>query len=293
MRFKPKQVQSSLRAILLTIGEFIHISAIYLGLATITILVLSFVLPALRQQSTQLHDLVLAMFQSYEIEANLSADPSKPDWSLPENLQRQPNTTKPQSDAQVISTEAKNYGKDLKDDLPNGPLDISFTSTLSASIHDTPINGVTKSQEKALRSYLGRKYKIANTVAGAIIRAAFAYGKQRNLDPQLILAVIAIESRYNPFAESSVGAQGLMQVMTSVHIDKLRYSGGPASVFNPLVNIRVGTKILADCIKRRRSLRGGLACYVGATGPSDGGYGAKVIAESRRIALASGIPLSF
>ena len=60
---------------------------------------------------------------------------------------------------------------------------------------------------------------------------------------------------------------------------------------NPIANIWVGTRILDDCIDRRGSIEGGLACYVGATGPGDGGYGAKVLAERRRIALASGIPV--
>ena len=112
------------------------------------------------------------------------------------------------------------------------------------------------------------------------------------VDPQLLLAVIAIESRYNPYAESHVGAQGLMQVMTKVHKEKFEaYTDGPIAALNPIANIRVGSQILRDCIKRRGSLEGGLACYVGATGPSDGGYGAKVLAERRRIALASGIPI--
>ncbi|HUH39372.1 MAG TPA: lytic transglycosylase domain-containing protein, partial [Castellaniella sp.] len=122
------------------------------------------------------------------------------------------------------------------------------------------------------------------------VRIAFAVGEEWELDPQLLLAVIAIESRYNPFAESSVGAQGLMQIMTRVHRDKLPGAGGSQlTVFNPVVNIRVGAQILSDCIRRRGSLTGGLACYVGATGPSDGGYGARVLAEQRRIALASGL----
>jgi soluble lytic murein transglycosylase-like protein len=118
--------------------------------------------------------------------------------------------------------------------------------------------------------------------------------RQRELDPQLVLAVIAIESRYNPFAESHVGAQGLMQVMTRVHKEKfVDFADGVDAALNPLANIQVGTQILYDCIKRRGSIRGGLACYVGATGPGDGGYGNKVLAEMRRIALASGIAPSF
>jgi len=88
-----------------------------------------------------------------------------------------------------------------------------------------------------------------------------------------------------------VGAQGLMQVMTKVHQDKFeRFDGGAEAALNPIANIRVGSQILHDCIQRRGSVTGGLACYVGATGPSDGGYGAKVLAERRRLSLASGIP---
>jgi hypothetical protein len=84
-----------------------------------------------------------------------------------------------------------------------------------------------------------------------------------------------------------------MQVMTQVHIDKFdRYGEGAAAALNPIANIRVGAQILDECIKRRGSVAGGLACYVGATGPSDGGYGARVLAEQRRLALASGIPIS-
>ncbi|MGO3871140.1 MAG: lytic transglycosylase domain-containing protein, partial [Alcaligenes sp.] len=167
-----------------------------------------------------------------------------------------------------------------------------FMKNLRASVTGQPIAGVTAAQQQALRSYLARKYKIAYSVAGALIHTAFIVGKEKNLDPQLILAVIAIESRYNPYAESHVGAQGLMQVMTKVHKEKFDiYMEGTLAVLSPEANIRVGGQILSDCIRRRGSIEGGLACYVGATGPSDGGYGAKVLAERRRIALASGIPV--
>jgi soluble lytic murein transglycosylase-like protein len=155
------------------------------------------------------------------------------------------------------------------------------------------IPGTSRGQVQALRSYISRKYKIAGNVTGVLVQTAFTVGRELKLDPQLLLAVIAIESRYNPFAESHVGAQGLMQVMTKVHQDKFARFGDVAdAAINPIANIRVGAQILADCIKRRGSVEGGLACYVGSTGPGDDGYGAKVLAERRRIALASGIPLS-
>jgi soluble lytic murein transglycosylase-like protein len=163
---------------------------------------------------------------------------------------------------------------------------------LKAANRGDPIPGLTKAQTNSLRSYIRRKYKVAHSVAGALARAAFVIGKEKDLDPQLLLAVIAIESRYNPFAESAAGAQGLMQVMSRVHGEKLTtIGGGQAAVFNPVVNMQVGAQILADCIKRRGSVTGGLACYVGATGVGDGGYGERVLAERRRIALASGVPV--
>src|SRR5690606_14167445 len=133
---------------------------------------------------------------------------------------------------------------------------------------------------------------IATSVAGALISTAFIVAREMELDPQLILAVIAIESRYNPYAESDVGAQGLMQVMTRVHQDKCtEFSDGTIAALHPIANMRVGSRILRDCIDRRGSIERGLACYVGATGPKDGGYCAKELADQRRIALASGIPV--
>jgi soluble lytic murein transglycosylase-like protein len=148
----------------------------------------------------------------------------------------------------------------------------------------------TGPQAEALRNYISRKYKVAYDATGPLLNTVYKVSREKKLDPLLVLAVIAIESRYNPLAESHVGAQGLMQVMTSVHQDKFDAVGKTA--LDPAANIGVGATILRDCINRRGSVDGGLACYVGATGPDDNGYGAKVQAERRRLALASGIALA-
>ncbi|MHA3904660.1 lytic transglycosylase domain-containing protein [Castellaniella sp. WN] len=295
MRSVPERLRHGVHAVLRPVGEFVHVSAIYLGLAVLTTLGLSLVLPSMRQQSQQLHEVVLAMFQA-DGGGYASDDESEvSDWSLPRAAQAPGEGAAPPAnpadgaatDAAVDTGQAAGSA-DQADGVGNGRL--SFAGALAASLRDQPIPGVTQAQAHALRSYLARKYRIANSVAGALIRTAFDVGREQKLDPQLLLAVIAIESRYNPFVESAVGAQGLMQVMTSVHRAKLRPSGGPAAAFDPVVNIRVGAQILADCIRRRGGIEGGLACYVGATGPGDGGYGTRVLAERRRIALASGIP---
>ncbi len=295
MRSVPERLRRGVLAVLRPVGEFVHVSAIYLGLAVLTTLGLSLVLPSMRQQSQQLHEVVLAMFQADGAGYGADDEGEVSDWSLPQAAQAPDEGAAPPAnpagggtDEAAAGTEQAAAQAEPPDGVGTGRL--SFASAMAASLRDQPIQGVTQAQAHALRSYLARKYRIASSVAGALIRTAFEVGREQKLDPQLLLAVIAIESRYNPFVESAVGAQGLMQVMASVHRAKLRPSGGAAAAFDPVVNIRVGAQILADCIRRRGGLEGGLACYVGATGPSDGGYGARVLAERRRIALASGIP---
>ncbi|MNE65343.1 lytic murein transglycosylase [compost metagenome] len=122
------------------------------------------------------------------------------------------------------------------------------------------------------------------------MNTVYKVSREKQLDPLLVLAVIAIESRYNPLAESHVGAQGLMQVMTSVHTDKYENFGGKLAAFDPVTNLRVGVKVLKDAIARAGSVEGGLRHYVGAANlPSDGGYAAKVLAEHSRLRQAAGL----
>lgn len=284
------QMLRGLRAGLAPVSEFIHVSAIYMGLAVLTTLGLSLILPSMRQQSQQLHEVVLAMFQANDDALDEAPDDVSPDWTTPGKavaLAAVPALAEQGAVAGLPEPDAALGSQPAAPSASPGGLD--FTRALQQSLQDEPLKGVTRAQDHGLRSYLARKYHIAPSVAGALIRTAFVVGAQEKVDPQLLLAVMAIESRYNPFLESAMGAQGLMQVLSSVHREKLKSDGGRAAVFNPVVNIRVGAQILSDCIRRRGSVPAGLTCYVGATG-SDSAYGAKVLAEQRRIALASGIP---
>jgi hypothetical protein len=139
-------------------------------------------------------------------------------------------------------------------------------------------------QQAAVANWLARRYKVAPEPVSRIVQEAWKLGERARLDPTLILAVMAIESSFNPFAQSPVGAQGLMQVMTRVHDDKYERFGGNLAAFDPLTNLRVGVQVLRDCIAQAGSVEGGLKFYVGAANlPDDGGYAAKVLGEQSHL----------
>ncbi|CAG9175400.1 hypothetical protein LMG23992_02948 [Cupriavidus laharis] len=147
----------------------------------------------------------------------------------------------------------------------------------------------TAREQAAVADYIARKYRVAAQATAQLVKAAYLTGREVGIDPLLILGVIAIESSFNPYAESGVGAQGLMQVMTKVHQDKYEAVGGVTAALNPYANIKIGALVLKDCIARAGSLEGGLKYYVGATSNTDGGYGAKVLAERARLRQLLGV----
>lgn len=150
-------------------------------------------------------------------------------------------------------------------------------------------------QQATVTYWLSRKYSIAPEPLSAMVAEAYEISARAKLDPTLILAVVAVESGFNPYAQSHVGAQGLMQVMTKIHRDKYENFGGQLAAFDPLTNMRVGVKVLQECIARAGSLEGGLKYYVGAANmEEDGGYTAKVLAEHARlqqVAAGRSVPL--
>lgn len=134
--------------------------------------------------------------------------------------------------------------------------------------------------QAAVAKWISRRYNVALEPVGRLVQEAWTIGEKVGIEPTLILAIVAIESRFNPFAQSAMGAQGLMQVMTSVHGDKYEAFGGTHAAFDPISNLRVGVQVLRECIARSGSLEAGLRWYVGAANlESDNGYLNKVVAE--------------
>ncbi|MGF6479109.1 lytic transglycosylase domain-containing protein [Paraburkholderia sp. JPY419] len=81
-----------------------------------------------------------------------------------------------------------------------------------------------------------RSAKRTNSTFSAVIEEA---SRTFRVAPELLRAVIDVESRYNPNAVSDKGAQGLMQLMPDT---ARRFSGG--NMFNPRDNVLAGARYL-------------------------------------------------
>jgi hypothetical protein len=143
-------------------------------------------------------------------------------------------------------------------------------------------------QQAAVARWISRRYGVAPEPISRLVEEAWQVGDRADIDPTLILAIMAVESGFNPFAQSPVGAQGLMQVMTKVHNDKYEAFGGNLAAFDPVTNLRVGVQVLKECIARAGSLEAGLRYYVGAANlPHDDGYASKVLAEQGHMRMVA------
>jgi soluble lytic murein transglycosylase-like protein len=137
--------------------------------------------------------------------------------------------------------------------------------------------------QQALVNHLARRYSIASAVTERMVVAAYRAAQEVGLDPLLVLAVISIESRFNPIAESVMGAKGLMQIIPKYHLDKLHAAGGEDAVFDPESNIHVGTRILQEYVYRTGTLEAGLQVYNGAWRDNSAQYAQRVLAERARL----------
>jgi soluble lytic murein transglycosylase-like protein len=154
-----------------------------------------------------------------------------------------------------------------------------------ASAIDGPIETALEREQRAITDFIAKRYRVSETAVSAYVASAYRAGEEYSVDPLLILAVMAIESRYNPVAESTVGAKGLMQVLPKYHLDKLLDHGGEDALLEPEVNIQVGAQILREYQRRFRDTETALQVYAGAFDEPSGAYSAKVFAERARLEL--------
>ncbi len=196
----------------------------------------------------------------------------------PANTKMGLGTVKKQTVALLMPSVAQAQVKpisDLADQIP--------ASKLDPQALDTNLM-VTIKNQRAVADFFEKKYKLDRAKIEEYISNTVLIAKEVNIDPVLLLAVISVESNFNPLTKSSAGAEGLMQVMTSIHKEKYALYGGASDAIKPEVNIRVGAYILKYLIATSGSLRNGLKFYVGAgNADNDGGYTDKVMSERNRL----------
>lgn len=137
--------------------------------------------------------------------------------------------------------------------------------------------------QRALVEHLSKRFLVAAEAMRQAVGTAYRAAREVGLDPLLVLAVISIESRFNPVAESVMGAKGLMQIIPKFHLDKLAPYGGEEAVLDPESNILVGSRILQEYVYRTGTLEAGLQTYNGAAWDGSAQYAQKVMAERSRL----------
>lgn len=169
--------------------------------------------------------------------------------------------------------------------------------TTQASVARSPVDtprpksvaavGGLSTEMRGVRDFVAQRYKISTRTLEPLLTAAELSGRKLGIDPLLIVAVMAIESSFNPFAESSMGAQGLMQVIPRFHLDKIGRNAGEDALFDPTLNIRVGTMVLVEGMQRFGTLQTALQYYGGALRDPNASYANKVLAMKKRLVAAA------
>ncbi len=159
----------------------------------------------------------------------------------------------------------------------------AFVSTIASGTIQSGAEAQQEREQQALAEFIARRYRVSESAVASFVAAAYRDGAQYRVDPLLILAVMAVESRYNPVAESGMGAKGLMQIMPKQHADKLAERGGEQALLDPEVNIEIGTQILREYSRRFGDVETALQIYAGAIDEPSSQYANKVLAEKARL----------
>lgn len=147
----------------------------------------------------------------------------------------------------------------------------------------TAIKDLPKDQV-AVTQWLSRKYKVSPEPVGALVSEAWAIGERSQIAPTLLLAVMAIESRFNPFASGTQGGMGLMQIEPNAQSSALNPFGGRLAAFDPLTNLRVGARHLQFLIQQSVNIEDALRLYALDSGQmNDDQYIDRVLSEQKQL----------
>jgi soluble lytic murein transglycosylase-like protein len=164
----------------------------------------------------------------------------------------------------------------------NGALSPASVDSVFVALPTT----LTPEQARAAR-WIAKRHRVSRGATEQIVAASFETAKLMRLDPYLLLAVISVESGFNPLAESRVGAKGLMQVMPEVHKEKFENNGGVQAALHPWANIQAGAAVLREYLDRFKSTEAALLAYVGVGPSGTSEYPNRVMTIRDRLKAAS------
>lgn len=147
--------------------------------------------------------------------------------------------------------------------------------------------GALSEEMARVRDWVAKRYRVSGEALEPALSVAEVSAREAGLDPLLIVAMMAIESSFNPKAESHMGAQGLMQVIPRWHMDKIGEDAGADALFDPVFNVQVGTLVLVEGLQRYGSLQAALQYYGGARSDPEARYSKRVLAMKRQLAAAA------
>lgn len=143
-------------------------------------------------------------------------------------------------------------------------------------------------EQAAVTRWLSTRYKLSPEPLGALVFEAWALGDRIQISPTLLLSVIAIESRFNPFSSGTQGGMGLMQIEPEAQHLALLPFGGPLAAFDPLTNLRVGARHLQKLIEQSASIEAALQLYAINSGQTNGAaYAIRVLAKQQQLETTS------
>ena len=173
------------------------------------------------------------------------------------------------------------HGRDIRTELAaaSPSLEDFHARPLESSARATPADR----EQRVLTEFLSKRFRVADDAVSTFVAAAFRAAGEQRVDPLLVLAVMAVESRFNPVAESSMGALGLMQVMPKYHQGRIAEHGGDSALLDPVRNIQIGTQILREYLRRGGDLESGLQLYGGVVDEPTSPYAGKVLSERSRL----------
>lgn len=137
------------------------------------------------------------------------------------------------------------------------PLELIVEPTQTVTDHDTEEN---REIDRVAKAIINKYRRVDHETAIHVATLVYQQADVHELKPELILALIATESSFNPNSLSHEGAKGYTQVIPRWHRDKIL----GRNIWEASVNIEVGVKVLKECFQRNRSEYSALACYNGA-----------------------------